>query len=85
MPPHPSNHFLLFILNRVGADEVQQKKVANLASANLKMVARIYEIDSKIKSAEEQLMDARTHHKRELKNLKNYLGDMKTGCRVRKE
>jgi len=64
---------------------VQQKKAANLASANLKKVARIYEIDSKIKSAEELMMEARMNQKRELKNLRNYLGDMKTGSRVRKE
>lgn len=48
-------------------------------------MAKVMVNDTKIKTAEDELMEQRKQQMKELKSIRNYLSDIKTGTRVKKE
>ncbi len=57
----------------------------SLHSTNLKKMANIMVYDTKVKTAEDLLVQQRKEHMKELRAIRNYLNDMKTGARIKKE
>ena len=57
----------------------------SLHSTNLKKMANIMVQDTKVKTAEDLLMQQRKDNLKELKAIRSYLGDMKTGAKIKKE
>ena len=63
----------------------QSSKNSSLMSKNLKVRAQIMEIDAKLKTAEDELVRQRKEQKQEMRMLRNYLKDMKSGSKVKRE